>query len=79
MLDGHGLLTVLLGPRACPPVQVRHLVGLLVQQARTQHVREQMVVAIPPAAIVERDQEQVPAVQGLQHDLAPALAGDGIT
>src|SRR5690348_7415412 len=51
--DGHGLLAVLLVPRARPPVQVRHLARLLVEQARLQHVSEQMVVSIPPAAVIE--------------------------
>jgi hypothetical protein len=32
MADGHGRLAVLLVPRARPPVQVRHLAGLLVEQ-----------------------------------------------
>jgi hypothetical protein len=43
-----------------------------------QHVSKQMVVAIPPAAVVERDQEQVSPVQRLQHGLAATLPGDGI-
>ena len=76
--DGLRLLAVLLVPFARPPVQVRHLAGLLVQQPRLQHVSEQMVVAIPPAAVIERDQEQVPPVQRLQHRLAATLPGDGI-
>ena len=76
--DRLGRLAVLLVPRARPPVQVRHLVGLLVQQARLQHVGEEVVVAIPLAAVVERDQEQVAALQRLQHGLAAVLAGDGI-
>ena len=78
MADGLGRLAVLLVPCARPPVQARHLAGLLVVQACLQHVGEQMVVAIPPAAVIERDQEQVPAVQRLQHGLAAALPGDGI-
>ena len=36
------------------------------------------MVAIPAAAVVERDQEQVPSIERLQHGLATALAGDGI-
>ena len=52
--------------------------GLLVEQARAQHVGEEVVVAVPPAAVVERDQEQVAALQRLQHGLAAVLAGDGI-
>ena len=78
MADGHGLLAVLLVPRARPPVQVRHLAGLLVEQPRMQHVSKQMVVAIPPAAVIQRDQEQVPPVQCLQRGLAAALPGDRI-
>ena len=41
-------------------------VGLLVQQARTQHVGEEVVVAVPPAAVVERDQEEVAPLERLQ-------------
>ena len=68
--DGQGLLAVALVPRARPPVQVRHLPGLLVEQARMQHVSKELVVAVPPAAVVEREQEQVPPVQRLKHGLA---------
>src|SRR5664279_4033640 len=40
---------------------------------RTQHVGKELVVAIPAAAIVERDQEQVPAFQSLERGLATVL------
>ena len=76
--DRLGPLAVLLVPRARPPVQVGNVLGLLVQQVRAQHVRKEVVVAIPPAAVVERDHEQVPALQRLQHGLPAVLAGDGI-
>ena len=76
--DGQGPLAVLLVPRARPPVQLRHLAGLLVEQPRLQHVSKQVVVAIPPAAVIQRDQKQVPPVQRLQHGLAAALPGDRI-
>ena len=76
--DRLGPLAVLLVPVARPPVQLGDVVGLLVQQARPQHVGEEMVIAIPLAAVVERDQEQVPSLQRLQHGLAAVLAGDGI-
>ena len=76
--DGFGPIAVLLIPLARPPVQVRGGVGLLVQQARSQHVGEQVVIPIPLATVVERDQEEVPALQGLQHGLATGLAGHGI-
>ena len=45
-------------------------VGLLVQQVRAQHVGEEVVVAIPVAAVVERDDEEVAALQRLQHRFA---------
>ena len=45
----------------------RHLVGLLVQQTRPQHVGEEVVIAIPVAAVVQRDDEEVAALQRLQH------------
>ena len=58
--DGLGRLAAALVPRARPPVQVRHLAGLLVEQPRIQHVGEELVVAIPPAAVIERDQDKFP-------------------
>ena len=76
--DGLGPLAVLLVPLARPPVQLRDAVGLLVEQARPQHVGEQVVVAIPLAPVVERDEEQVRPIERLQHGLAAVLAGDGI-
>lgn len=45
------------GTRA--PVEVRHPPGCLGEQARLQHVGEQVVVAVPAAVGVERDEEQV--------------------
>ena len=36
------------------------------------------MVAIPLAAVVERDQEQVCAIERLEHGLAAVLTGDGI-
>ena len=41
-------------------------------------VREKVVVAVPVPAVVERDQEQVGAVQRLQGGLAAGLTGHGI-
>ena len=78
MADGRGLLAAALVPSAGPPVQLRHLAGLLIQQPRLQHVSEQMVVAIPAAAVIQRDQEQIPPIQRLQHGLAAALPGNRI-
>ena len=78
MADRLGRLAVLLVPRARPPVQLRNVVGPLVQQVRLQNVREEVVVAVPLAAVVERDQEQVPSIQRLEHGLAAVPAGNGI-
>jgi hypothetical protein len=71
-------IAVVLVPLARPPMKLRDAVGLLVRQARPKNVGEELVVAIPAAAEVERDQEQVAAIERLQHELATALAGDGI-
>jgi hypothetical protein len=78
MVDRLGSLAILLVPDARAPVQLSNVVGLFVQQVRLQHVREQLVVAIPLAAIIQRDQEQVSLLQCNQLGLAAVLAGDGI-
>ena len=57
MSDRLGRLAVLLIPLARPPVQIRNVVGLFVEQVRLQHIREELVVAVPLATVVERDQE----------------------
>ena len=66
-------LPVLLVPPAGAPVQVGDLVGALVEQMGPQHVREEVVVAVPPTVVVERDHEQVGALQRLEHGLAAGL------
>ena len=45
---------------------------------RLENFGEEVVIAIPLALIVKRDDEQVAALQGLQHPSAIFLAGDGI-
>src|SRR5207344_3406476 len=65
-------------PDARSSVQIGNIVGLLVQQVRLQHVGEQVVVAVPAAAVVEGDQEQVSPLQLGQPGLATRLPGDGI-
>ena len=49
------------------PMQLRRPAGLLVEQSCLQHVGEEVVVAVPLSPVVERDQEQVPLVEVLQH------------
>ena len=65
-------------PLGRPPMQLRNELGLLVEQARLQHVREQVVVAIPPAPVVEGDQEQVPPIERFECGPATVLPGHGI-
>src|SRR5690606_18588934 len=48
-------------------------------QLASQEVGEEAVIAIPLAALVERDQEQAVALQRFQHRLTVPGAGDGIT
>jgi hypothetical protein len=75
-----GPLAVGLKPIARAPVQVRHLVRLFGPQVRLQNLREQMVIPIPAAAVVEWNHEQVPSLQRLQHGFPRPriLAGNGV-
>jgi hypothetical protein len=57
MVDRLELITVLLVPDARPSVQPRNVVGPLVEQVRLQHIRKQLVIAIPLAAIIQRNQK----------------------
>ena len=78
MADRRRRLPVLVVPVAGAAMQVSDLVGSLVEEVGPQHVREQVVVAVPVAAVVERDQEQVGAVQRLQGGLAAGPTGHGV-
>lgn len=78
MADRLGSFAVPLVPVARAQLQLMDAVRLLVQQMRSQHVSEKMLVAIPLAAVVELDKEQVPPIESLQHGLAAVLAGHGI-
>ena len=69
---------ILLVPPARPVMQLRHGLGLLVCQVRAEHICEEMVIAIPLATVVERDQEQIGPVDRLEHGLASVLLGDGV-
>ena len=84
LLGGHGVTDCADGqlvggvPGTGPPVQLRHLVGVLGEQARAEHVGEQVVVAVPGALVVEGDDEQIAALELLQHAPAVVAGGDGI-
>ena len=60
-------------------MKVWDFVGPLIDETCSQHIGEEMVVAIPPPLIVERNQEEVAPIQRFQHRLAAGLAGNGIT
>lgn len=62
-------LTVVRVPTAGAAVELGHLVGALAAQVCAQHVSEEVVVAEPPAMLVERDHEEVFALQQLEHRL----------
>ena len=59
-------LPALLVPDTRAPMEVRDAVRLLAQQARPEDIREQVVVSVPLAARVERDHEEVPAIEILE-------------
>jgi hypothetical protein len=76
--DRVGRLTVPLVPLAGAPVQGRHPIRLLLEQPRLEDVREELVVAIPPTLVVERNDEQIAALEGLQHRIAAIATGNRI-
>jgi hypothetical protein len=67
---------VLLAPFGGPPVQLRDPTGLGLLQPGTQQIGEQVMEAVPAALLVQRDQEQVGALDPLQDVLAVAISGD---
>ena len=76
--DSRRRLPVLVVPLAGSAMQVGDLVGPLVLQVGLQHVREKVVIAVPVTAVVQRDQEQVGAVQRLQGRPTAGLTGHRI-
>ena len=59
-------------------MQLTDPVGIPGSQTGTQRVGEEVVVAVPPALVVERDDEQVLALKGLQHRLTVGATGQGV-
>jgi hypothetical protein len=77
-MNGGGQVAVLLVPGARATMQDRHQIGLLIEQASMHHVGEETVVPVPLPTVVERLQEQIPAIQGRKHRLAVDLPGQRI-
>jgi len=48
------------------------------RRLRLQHVREEMMVAVPLASIIQRDDEQVSPFQTLEQCLRARFADDGV-
>ncbi len=79
MVNRLGRQTIGGAPGARPLMQDRNVGWLLLEHMSSQHVGKELVVAKPVALVVERDEKQVGALQGIQQHHAIALAGDGIT
>ena len=62
-------------PRACSSPTRSACSG---GQPGAQRVGEEVVVAVPPALVVERDDEQVLALEGLEHRLTVGAAGQRV-
>src|SRR6185295_11030266 len=73
-----GAVTVVFVPVAGTTVQVEHQPRLFIEEARSQHVRKELVVAIPAPPVIERDEEEVPAIERLQHRRAALVTSNGI-
>jgi len=69
--------SVLGEPPAGRSVQLTDPIGMPGNQTGAQCVGEEVVVAIPPALVVERDDEQVLALEGLQHRLTVGATSQG--
>ncbi|MFE6487492.1 hypothetical protein ACFVGN_31790, partial [Streptomyces sp. NPDC057757] len=65
-------------PLAGPAVQAHDLAGVFVGQVRAKDVREEMVIAVPAALVVEPDDEQVGPVEDFEHGSAVPASGDGV-
>ena len=68
----------MLVPLTGAPMQRRYLIGLLRQQLRRKHFGKEVVIAIPVALVIQRNDKEVAALQSLQPRVAFFLAGDGI-
>ena len=55
-----------------------HLIGLRLPQVRLQNIGEEVVIAIPLALVIERNDKQIAALQGIQHFSAIFPPSDGI-
>ena len=59
-------------------MQLVDQLGFLVDQPGAEHVGEQVVIAVPVAAVVERDEEQVRPIELLERRPPAGSAGDRV-
>ena len=59
-------------------MEVEDAVRLLAHEARPEDIREQVVVSVPLAPSVERDHEEIPPIEDLEHALAAVQSRDRI-
>ena len=71
-------LAVRLPPGARTAMELGHVVGMLVEQPGPEQVGEQVVIAVPAAPVVERDEEQVGPLERLEHRRPAGPAGDRV-
>jgi hypothetical protein len=76
----HGVLehAVVGVPLAGGAVQGEGAARVLVKEPSPERLREQVVVAVPGALVVERDYEQVAALELLQHGAAVVASSEGV-
>ena len=78
VVDGIVHCTMLLIPIAGAPVQRGNLFWQIRHQMHTKDLSEEVVIAIPMAPVIERNDKEIAALEGLQPRLAVLLARDGI-
>ena len=78
MVDRGWEIAVPLVPAARSPVKLRKVIGLLVQQPGAHHVREEVMVAIPAALVVQWHDEEIALLQRFQEPPAVVPLGDGV-
>src|SRR5215208_4102869 len=76
--DRIGRRTIMLVPLARAPMQSRYLIGLLRHQMRIENFGEEVMITIPLALVIQRNDKEIASLQGLQSRVAFLLVGDGI-
>ena len=77
--DRIGHRTIVFVPLARAPVQGRYLIRLLRHQVHTKNIGKKMVIAVPVALVIQRNDKEVASLQGFQSRVAFLFTGDGIT